>query len=230
MTNDPKGTDPARARPAALETRSGDGDARRFSPSVARNRDAIGEVFRTHMPHAGTVLEIASGTGEHGAHIAPGLDQLNWWYSDIDDEGLASQAAWAAHFGPGSGLKGPLALDVTQAGWHADKVPAPLDAIFCANMIHIAPFAAAEGLIEGAGQLLASGGRLMVYGPFARDGEIAPSNAGFNESLKARNPAWGVRDLDRDIVPLASAAGLVLAEVISMPASNLSVIFQRRGA
>lgn len=199
-------------------------DARATSPAAQRNREPIRQVVLQHMPASGTVLEIASGTGEHGAHIAPGLPGLDWWYSDINADYMESQRAWAEHLGPESGLKGPVEIDVTQPGWQA---PVPPDAIFCANMIHIAPFAAAEGLIEGAGRLLRPGGRLMLYGPFGRDGAMAPSNARFSEDLKARHPAWGVRDLEREIVPLADAAGLALAAIVEMPANNLSVIFTK---
>ena len=214
-------------RPVALEARTGETDGRRFSPSTARNRDSVRAVFIEHMPAQGTCLEIASGTGEHGAHIAPALPGLDWWYSDIDADSRASQAAWAAHLGPEAGLKGPLAIDVTQAVWAEADALAPLDAVFCANMIHIAPFAAAEGLISGAGQRLRKGGRLMLYGPFARNGEIAPSNQRFSEDLKRRDAGWGVRDLDREIMPRAAGAGLLPVEVIAMPANNLSVIFER---
>lgn len=214
-------------RPLALEPRETRSDGRRFSPSIARNRDAVREVFFQHMPHEGTLLEIASGTGEHGAHIAPALAGLTWHYSDIDADSRASQSAWATHLGPGAGLEGPLEADVMQASWGQAETLAPLDAIFCANMVHIAPFAAAEGLLAGAGRLLRPGGRLMLYGPFARGGEIAPSNQSFSEDLKRRDPAWGVRDLDREIVPPARAARLALVEVVDMPANNLSVIFER---
>ena len=214
-------------KPIALETRSQAADGRRFSPSAERNRDVILSVFRTHMPGAGTLLEIASGTGEHGAHIAPDAPLLTWIYSDIDAASLASQAAWAAHLGEDSGLKGPLTLDVTAPNWAPAGVPERLDGMFCANMIHIAPFGAACGLISGAGRLLAPGGKLFLYGPFARNGEIAESNARFSEDLKRRDPSWGVRDLERDILPRAEAAGLVLDQVNEMPANNLSVIFRK---
>ncbi|MCI4646254.1 MAG: class I SAM-dependent methyltransferase [Hyphomonadaceae bacterium] len=217
-------------KPVALENREESQDGRRFSPSAARNREVIGDVFQAHMPVCGTVLEVASGTGEHGAHIASGCAGLTWIYSDIDPPSLASQAAWRAHLGEDSGLAGPLALDVTRSDWQAAGVPDTLDAIYCANMIHIAPFAACEGLIAGAGRHLRAGGRLMLYGPFARDGEIAPSNADFTDSLRQRDSGWGVRDLDRQILLLAMAAGLRLAEAVAMPANNLSVIFEKAQA
>ena len=118
-------------------------------------------------------------------------------------------------------------IDASADGWGEAETLAPLDGLFCANMIHIAPFDVAEGLMAGAGRLLKSGGKLFLYGPFARDGDIAPSNARFSEDLKRRDPAWGVRDLERDIAPLAEAAGLGVEAVVEMPANNLSVIFAK---
>ena len=176
----------------------------------------------------GKVLEIASGTGEHGAYLVSRFPGLGWTYSDIDELSLASQRAWIAHAGPGSGLKGPVELDASQADWGEAEAQSPYDGIFCANMIHISPFAVCEGLIAGAGRLLRPSGRLFLYGPFAREGEIAPSNARFSENLKSRDPEWGVRDLDREVLPLAGKAGLDLAAVVEMPANNLSVIFEKR--
>ena len=121
---------------------------------------------------------------------------------------------------------GPILTSTRQAK-PASRLGAPWDGLFCANMIHIAPFAAAIGLIGGAGRLLRPGGRLMIYGPFARNGEIAPSNARFSEDLTRRDPSWGVRDLDLDVLPLAEQAGLKLVNVVDMPANNLSVVFEK---
>ncbi|MEL8054920.1 MAG: DUF938 domain-containing protein [Pseudomonadota bacterium] len=212
-------------KPFALEARHLESDGRRYSPSIARNRDAIAEVFGAHISSSASVLEIASGTGEHGFHLTERMPNLSWTYSDIDPESLQSQAAWrtaAEH----KRLSGPLTLDVAKPDWPA-PVRVPIDTIFCANMIHIAPFEAAKGLIKGAGDLLSQSGRLVLYGPFARNGQIAPSNAHFSESLKRRDPNWGVRDLDLEIAALAKAAGLSLHTVIDMPANNLTVIFER---
>ena len=212
----------------ALEHRGTGEDGRRFSPSVARNAEPIAEVFADHMPVAGRVLEIASGTGEHGAFLTGRFDGLRWIYSDHDEMSRDSQAAWVRYAGPDGRLSGPHAIDASARHWGAVEDRAPLDGIFCTNMVHIAPFAAAEGLIAGAGRLLGKGGKLFLYGPFARNGDIAPSNARFSDDLKRRDPSWGVRDLDQDIVPLAVSAGLELVGVVSMPANNLSVIFRRR--
>lgn len=214
-------------KPVALEARAEVADGRRHSPSIARNRDAVRDVYLEHMPASGTVLEIASGTGEHGAHIASALPGMTWQYSDIDTASLASQAAWRVFTGEQARLLEPVLLDVTSPDWSASGAKLPVQAMFCANMIHIAPFVAAEGLLAGAGRHLVPGGRLMLYGPFARAGEIAPSNARFSEDLESRDKSWGVRDLDHEILPLADAAGLKLIDVIEMPANNLSVIFEK---
>lgn len=216
-------------QPTAPERRDATEDGRRYSPSTGRNKDVVREVYLQHMPVSGRVLEIASGTGEHGAHITASTPDLAWNYSDIDPVSQASQRAWRSAANHDR-LQGPLTIDTTQPVWDEAEAlasVAPLDAIFCANMIHIAPFEAAEGLIVGAGRLLHRGGRLMLYGPFARMGDIAPSNARFSEDLKRRDPRWGVRDLDRQILPLAVAAMLDLVTVAQMPANNISVIFEK---
>lgn len=212
-------------QPIALERREVTEDGRRYSPSTGRNKDVVRETYLRHMPVSGRVLEIASGTGEHGAHITALAPDLTWIYSDIDPVSRASQQAWRAAAGHDR-LQGPRTIDTTQSNWGEVEALAPLDAMFCANMIHIAPFEAAEGLIAGAGRLLRRGGRLMLYGPFARNGEIAPSNTRFSEDLQRRDPGWGVRDLDRQILPLAKAAELALVTTVDMPANNLSVIFE----
>ena len=216
----------ATGKPVALEARVESADGRRFSPSIERNKDAVVAVFEAEIAHDAFVLEIASGTGEHGFHICERLKQLSWTYSDIDGESRVSQASWRAR-ATHDRLDGPLELNVTEPDW-GRALNGRYDAIFCANMIHIAPFEAAVGLIRGAGELLSTGGRLMLYGPFSRNGDIAPSNMRFSEDLKRRDSRWGVRDLDLDILPLANAAGLDLHKVIEMPANNLSVTFQRR--
>lgn len=209
----------------ALEARKNDGE-RQLSPSSARNRDAILGVFLAQMPHEGRVLEIGSGTGEHAVHIAARLPQLSWFPGDPDAAARRSIAAWIAHTGLAN-IRPPHALDVALADWTRDA-PRPVEAIVSINMIHIAPLAAAAGLIAGAGEILAHGGKLFLYGPFSRSGaHTAPSNAAFDASLKARDPSWGVRDLERDIVPLAEKAGLALDAAIAMPANNFSVIFVR---
>lgn len=212
----------------ALEKRETADDGRRFSPSAARNRAPIGDVFETVMPLDGVILEVASGTGEHGAYMTGRFPDLRWIYSDVDEKSMASQKAWVTHSDADGRLSGPIRLDASAVSWDEAELSAPFDAIYCANMIHIAPFEAAEGLLRGAGRVLGTGAKLLLYGPFARNGEVAESNARFNEDLKRRDPSWGVRDLDLDLMPIAEQAGLVLDKVVGMPANNLIVVFRKR--
>ena len=140
-------------RPVTLEQRSDTEDGRRFSPSTGRNKDVVRDVFLQHMPRSGRVLEIASGTGEHGVHITETLTELSWVYSDIDPMGHDSQRAWAAHV-PHDRLLGPLMINAASSDWDEAEAMRPLDGVFNANMIHISPFDVAEGLLKGAGRLL----------------------------------------------------------------------------
>lgn len=213
--------------PVALEDRDAD-EARLFSPSAARNRDAVRDAFLSVAPAAGVVLEVGSGTGEHAVHIAAAAPQVAWRPGDPDPASRASIAAWTRRLGLPN-VAPPHAIDVADAEWGAAAdAPGGLDAIVSCNMIHIAPPSAYHGLIAGAGAHLADGGILFVYGPFMRDGRhTAPSNADFDASLQARDPSWGVRDLDRDLVPHALTVGLTLEKTIPMPANNLSVVFRK---
>jgi SAM-dependent methyltransferase len=198
-------------------------DHRIYRPHVARNRDPILEVLRRVLPATGLVLEVASGSGEHAAYFAGKLPGLTWQPTDPDPEALASTGAHRAATELPN-LLAPLHLDVTSAQWPV----AHADAVVCCNMIHIAPWAACEGLIAGAGRILPPGGILYLYGPYKIDGaHTAPSNRDFDLDLRARNPAWGIRDL-ADVTALAARHGLVHGETVTMPANNLSVIFHRR--
>jgi SAM-dependent methyltransferase len=195
----------------------------RTSPATARNRDPILAVLRPRLPAAGLVLEIAAGAGEHAVHMAAALPHLQWRPTDPDDEALASIAAWRARAGSPNLLE-PLRLDASApATWPVETA----DAVVNINMIHISPWVAAEGLMAGAARVLPAGGRLFLYGPFL-EAEVptAPSNLDFDESLRRRNPQWGVRHLD-DVAALAAAHGLELAERIAMPANNLTVVFRK---
>ena len=194
------------------------------SPAAARNREPILEVLRGRLASGGRVLEVASGSGEHAVWFAQGLPGVVWRPSDQEPAAVASiRARREAADLPN--LEEPLVLNAADAGsWPAG----PIDAVVCLNMIHIAPWAAAEGLMAGCGRLLEPGGMLCLYGPFREGGvHTAPSNAAFDENLKARDPAWGVRDLEA-VADLAASRGLDLAERIAMPANNLSLIFIRR--
>lgn len=197
-------------------------DQRRHAPAAERNRGPILEVLRRVLPARGTVLEIASGTGQHVAHFAAALPALTFQPSDRDDEGFASIVAWCAHAGAANALP-PIVLDVTRDPWPV----ATVDAIVCANMIHIAPWEAGLGLLHGAGRHLSHGGVLVLYGPYKIDGaHTAPSNAAFDADLRARDPRWGVRNLD-DVAAVARDNGLALEERVAMPANNQTVVFRR---
>ncbi len=204
-------------------------DARRYSPSVARNRDAILEILRQVLPPTGPILEVGSGTGEHAVHFAPHFQKSYWQPSDPDSESRASVAAWTESAGAENVLA-PIALDVRESVWPLEEEDAArcLAAVISINMIHISPWSACLGLLAGAGRLLADDGVLYLYGPFRVGGaHTAPSNAAFDLSLKSRDPAWGVRDLD-EVAAAAEGEGLALSQTFPMPANNLSVVFRRR--
>lgn len=205
---------------------AGDGKPLRDAPHARRNRDPILAVLARVLPAAGTVLEIGSGTGQHLAWFAPRLPGLDWQSSDTDAEMRGSIAAWAADCAAAN-LRAPLDIDVSAADWERNPGLEDIVAILSCNLIHIAPWRACEGLLAGAGRLLAPGGVLVLYGPFKRGGvHTAPSNAAFDASLRGRDPAWGIRDLEA-VARLAESHGLALDEVIEMPANNLSLIFRR---
>jgi hypothetical protein len=193
------------------------------SPATVRNRDPILAVLREHLPASGLVLEIAAGAGEHALHMATHLPGLTWRPTDPDAQALASIAAWREQ-GPAN-LLAPLRLDAADP----DSWPvAAADAVVCINMIHISPWSATEGLFAGAGRILPQAGVLVTYGPYLEDGvPTAPSNLAFDESLKSRDPAWGIRRRE-DLEALAAAHGLALHARIAMPANNLGLVFRRR--
>jgi SAM-dependent methyltransferase len=187
-----------------------------------RNKQPILEVLQRVLPKAGTLLEISSGTGQHAEFFAQHLPSLSIQPSEVDAENFASVAARVEDAGLGN-LLPPLRIDVCDADW---QVP-PCDAIFNANLIHIAPWEAAVGLVRGAARHLRSGGMLIVYGPFRIGGQhTAPSNEVFDEDLKRRDPRFGVRDLEA-LVELAAPLGLALRERIAMPANNQTLVFDR---
>lgn len=196
--------------------------SRRTAPAAERNKDPILEVLRAALPSQGTALEVASGTGQHVVHFAAALPALKWQPSDPDADARASIAAWTAELGL-SNVSGPLALDVLQVPWPVAQV----DAVLCINMIHISPWEATEALMKGSAALLPAGGPLVLYGPYRQGGShTAPSNEAFDADLRARNPVWGVRDLEA-VVGLAASVGLLLDRVVAMPANNLSVVLRR---
>lgn len=197
-------------------------DTRLNYPATARNRDAILDVLRGTLPHSGVVLEIASGSGEHIVHFARAFPGLEFQPTDPEDAARESIAAWAAHERL-SNIRAPVTLDAASNQWPVEQA----DAILCINMIHIAPWAAAGGLLRGAAKLLSNGAPLYLYGPYRRAGiETAPSNEAFDESLKSRNTEWGLRNLE-DVAALANDHGFSAPRIVEMPANNLSVIFTK---
>ena len=193
------------------------------SPAALRNRGPIADILRPLLPETGLVLELASGTGEHVVHFARMMPGLIWQPSDPSPAARASIAAWTEHEGL-ENVWSPLDWDVTQAGMSVRQA----EAMVCINMIHISPWAATLSLMQVAGQILPHDGVLYLYGPYRRaDRPIEPGNAAFDADLQARNPAWGLRDLD-GVVGVAGAQGLRCEAVIEMPANNLSVILRKR--
>jgi hypothetical protein len=195
---------------------------KQIAPAAGRNKEPIREVLARALPASGTVLMIAEGSGEHAAYFAAAFPQLTWQPTDRDDTALASIAAWCDE-AQLPNLRVPLRLDVTDAVWPV----AAADAITCINMIHIAPWEATLGLFAGAARTLPAGGLLFLYGPYRFDGAFtAPSNEAFDQSLRSRDPRWGVRDV-RDLEATAAATGFALREAVAMPANNHSLLFRR---
>lgn len=196
--------------------------ARRHSAAAERNQGPILAELRRVLPASGLLLEVASGTGQHAAYCSAGLPGWRWLPSDFEADALPSIAAWCAGV---PNVLPPVQLDVLQPSWPG--VPEGLDALFCANMIHIAPWACCVGLLQGAARHLAPHGVLITYGPYLED-EVATSasNLAFDAGLRQRNPAWGLRRRE-DVQAVAAAHGLRLGERVAMPANNLLLVWQR---
>lgn len=186
----------------------------RHAPAAERNKAAITEVLRRVLPTSGTALEVASGSGQHVVAFAASLPRWSFVPSDPDSEARTSIDAWVEETGVGN-VATAAALDTRSWPWPVTTA----EAVIACNMIHISPWAATEGLLAGAGRLLSPGGVVVLYGPYVIDGVTAPSNLAFDQSLRARDSSWGVREL-RDIEAVATAAGLMLQEVVPMPANN----------
>ncbi|RZL91879.1 MAG: DUF938 domain-containing protein [Variovorax sp.] len=200
-------------------------DARQHSPAAERNGPPILAALQRLLPASGLLLEIASGTGQHAAFCSAGLPGWRWQPSDGDARALPSIAAWCEG---NERVLPPLLLDVAGDAWLG--VPARVDAIYCANMIHIAPWACTAALMRGAARHLAPHGLLLTYGPYALDDEpTAPSNLAFDADLRARNPAWGIRRL-ADVAGEAAAVGLALRERLDMPSNNQLLAWGRNNA
>ncbi|RFB04756.1 DUF938 domain-containing protein [Parvularcula marina] len=209
----------------ALEERMAHG-AKLTSPSVARNRDVILEAFRKHMPTNGLILEIASGTGEHGAYLTKALPDLIWQPSDPDENSRVSITAYGEDISGGR-LHLPFSIDVTEYGWWDSPDIGNIDGMVSINMTHITHFNATEGLFRGAAALLKPGERLFFYGPYSINGEMAESNRAFDADLKRRDPEWGVRDLEAQILPLAHNHAFHLIAAEHVPANNMVVVFEK---
>ncbi len=207
--------------PIHLEERTKTG-VRLYSPTASRNKDPIGKGLSEYLPQNAKVLEIASGSGEHGVHLCSLRPDIIWQYSDPDEGSRASQNDWAKEYP--EQILAALPLDTMQEQWWAEL--GNLDAIFCANMIHIAPWEAALGLVEGAKHLLLEKGHVFLYGPFLEGEETAPSNLAFNENLKARNVKWGVRKLSA-VKHIFSEQGFNHTARIVMPKENRLLIFTK---
>ena len=202
-------------KPIALEERDAEG-AKLFSPSAGRNKGVIAEALAGALPQGARVLEVGAGTGEHGAALGELRPDVVWQYSDPDAQSRASQAAWAR-----DGWPAPLDLDLRVGDWWAG-LPRH-DAIFSANMIHIAPIEAALGLAAGAAELTDV---VHLYGPFLFGEDSAPSNLDFDESLRRRDPRWGVRPLE-DVKHIFADAGFSVVDLRPMPRNNHLVRFGR---
>lgn len=195
--------------------------ARRRAPAAARNVEPIGDVLAEWLPPSGLVLEVASGTGEHALAFARRFPELAWQPTDPDPLALSSIAEWAKDGAPN--LRLPLALDAASADWPIARA----DALLNINMVHISPWPAALGLLDGARRLLGKGARLILYGPWLEEGvSAAPSNLAFDRDLKARDPEWGLRTVEQ-FAAEAGSRGLVLVERRHMPANNLMLLFER---
>jgi SAM-dependent methyltransferase len=195
---------------------------KRQAPAAARNRQPILDVLQPRLPREGLVLEVASGTGEHIVHYATARPELTFQPSDPDVDARASVDDWVRTLGLAN-VRPALEIDVTARTWPVERA----DAVLCCNMIHIAPWEAAVGLVAGAARVLSPGGLFFLYGPYRQGGRhTAPSNEAFDADLKRRNPAWGVRDIEA-VIDLTGAQGFSTPEIVEMPANNLSLLFNR---
>ena len=197
---------------------------RLYFPATDRNRDAILDVLTPWLANVKQALEVASGSGQHVAHWAPRFPHVNWIPSDLNPLHCRSIAAWTAGI---ENVSTPIKLDVTASSW---KELRTVDLVFCANMIHIAPWEACLGLLARSAEILTPGGTLVLYGPFMENGQHnAESNAQFDESLRSRDPSWGIRDLN-EVKSTAADHGFVFDIKTTMPANNLTVIFKRQNS
>ena len=200
--------------------------ARQHAPATLRNREPIAGVLARELPASGTVLEVAAGTGEHAVFFAECFPALGWQPTDPSEEALASIADYRADYA-GSNLAPPLLLDAAAPdSWPVRQAAA----LVCINMVHISVWEAAVGLFRGGAEVLTQEAPVILYGPYLEeDVETAASNLAFDESLKARNPAWGLRRL-KDVDRVASEWGFTRTSRYEMPANNLTLIYRKRSS
>ena len=195
-------------------------DGRRHAPSAIRNQDAILDVLRVEAPANGKLLEIASGSGQHAAAGAKALPGLIWQPSDANPDNLASITAWAAH-DPQPNLRAAVVLDAASPGWAKDW-PAQ-DVVLIINLLHLIPTDIAQAIIANAARALGPSGKLMLYGPFLRDGQTtSDGDAAFDASLRAQDERLGYKDLAWVIAEFANAN--LTTCITQMPANNLMLI------
>ena len=202
-------------------------DYRQHAPATRRNRESILSILKKIIPRPGLVLEIASGSGEHAAWFTQNLPGILWQPSDIDPSCHYSIKMWANDISQPSVLP-PLTIDASNPDWPVHELVDDLNAIVCINMIHIAPWEACKGLMQGARRFLPSGGILYLYGPFHQSHmTTVKSNIKFDQSLQQQDTRWGIRHLDK-VKETADENDLIHTDTIEMPANNLSVVFTRR--
>jgi hypothetical protein len=207
-------------------------DGRLDAAAFHRNHRPIWAVLQKYLAgKSGDVLEAGSGTGQHVVYFAEHSPDIVWWPSDLNEAHLKSIEAWRV-YSKRANVRAPQRVDLTDPAWCAEmrdgRGPKNLRAVFCANVIHIAPWSVAEGLFAGSGRCLAADGLLLLYGPFKRNGKhTALSNAVFDTSLREGNPKWGIRDI-AELDKLAASAGFALRDVVEMPANNLILVFMRK--
>ena len=203
-------------------------DQRLFFPATERNRGPIGDLLKQLLPGSGAVLELASGSGEHAVCFQQRFPHLRWQASDPDPDHRASINAWIQHRGLNHVMPAALNLDVETRPWPLPQtVRGSLSAVVCINLLHISPASCTDAVFKESAELLPSGAPLIIYGPFMRNGaHTSASNAAFDQSLRERNHQWGLRELNQ-VTAIAANAGFKTENVVSMPANNLTLVFQR---
>ena len=206
-------------------------DQRLIFPATERNRGPIGDLLSQLLPVSGAVLELASGSGEHAVFFQKRFPNLHWQASDPDPDHRASIDAWIRHEGLNHVMSPALNLDVEKRPWPLPRgMASALNAVVCINLLHISPALCTTAVLEESALLLPSGAPLIIYGPFMRDGtHTSASNAAFDQSLRERNPQWGLREINT-ITSLAASSGFKLDAVVPMPANNLTLVLRSASA